>query len=78
MNFITAPNCVIFSAILASAAVPLVMNPVVLLEKKKDGTVRPWKFQGKHKDGSLRVDVPLESLHTVSESWPNAWEQLDD
>ncbi|KNZ50432.1 hypothetical protein VP01_442g1 [Puccinia sorghi] len=64
LNFITAPNCVIFSAILASAAVPLVMNPVVLLEKKKDGTVRPWKFQGKHKDGSLRVDVPLESLHT--------------
>jgi len=63
LNFITAPNCVIFSAILASAAVPLVMNPVVLLEKKKDGTVRPWKFQGKHKDGSLRVDVPLESLH---------------
>jgi len=63
LNFITAPNCVIFSAILASAAVPLVMNPVVLLEKKKDGTVRPWTFQGKHKDGSLRVDVPLESLH---------------
>jgi len=63
LNFITAPNCVIFSAILASAAVPLVMNPVMLLEKKKDGTVRPWKFQGKHKDGSLRVDVPLESLH---------------
>ncbi|POW05747.1 hypothetical protein PSTT_09536, partial [Puccinia striiformis] len=63
LNYITAPNCLIFSAILASAAVPLVMNPVVLLEKKKDGTVRPWKFQGKHKDGSLRVDVPLESLH---------------
>ncbi|PLW25342.1 hypothetical protein PCANC_24943 [Puccinia coronata f. sp. avenae] len=63
LNFITAPNCVIFSAILASAAVPLVMNPVVLLEKKRDGTLRPWRLQGKHKDGSLRVDVPLESLH---------------
>jgi hypothetical protein len=42
------------------------MNPVVLLEKKRDGTLRPWRFQGKHKDGSLRVDVPLESLHIVS------------
>ncbi|KNZ63082.1 hypothetical protein VP01_1190g2 [Puccinia sorghi] len=63
LNYITAPNCVIFSAILASAAVPLVMNPVVLLEKSRDGKVRPWQFQGKHKDGSLRVDVPLESLH---------------
>ncbi|KAA1089655.1 hypothetical protein PGT21_026173 [Puccinia graminis f. sp. tritici] len=63
LNYTTAPNCVIFSAILASAAVPLVLNPVVLLEKSKDGKVRPWQFQGKHKDGSLRVDVPLESLH---------------
>lgn len=63
LNYITAPNCVIFSAILASAAVPLVLNPVVLLEKTKDGQVRPWQFQGKHKDGSLRMDVPLESLH---------------
>ncbi|MBW0491658.1 hypothetical protein O181_031373 [Austropuccinia psidii MF-1] len=64
LNHITAPNCVIFSAVLASAAVPLVMHPVVLLEKTKDGKVRPWQFQGKHKDGSLRVDVPLESLHS--------------
>ncbi|KAI9623678.1 hypothetical protein H4Q26_014405 [Puccinia striiformis f. sp. tritici PST-130] len=51
------------SAILASAAVPLILNPVVLLEKSKNGKVRPWQFQGKHTDGSLRVDVPLESLH---------------
>lgn len=63
LNYITAPNCVIFSAVLASAAVPGVLNPVVLLEKTKDGKLRPWQFQGKHKDGSLRVDVPLESLH---------------
>ncbi|WAQ90145.1 hypothetical protein PtA15_12A131 [Puccinia triticina] len=63
LNYTTAPNCVIFSAILASAAVPMVLNPVVLLDKGKDGQVRPWQLQGKHKDGSLRVDVPLESLH---------------
>lgn len=63
LNYFTAPNCVIFSAILASAAVPFVMSPVVLLDKKRDGSVRPWGLQGKHKDGSLRVDVPLESLH---------------
>ncbi|KAI7946083.1 hypothetical protein MJO29_012471 [Puccinia striiformis f. sp. tritici] len=63
LNYTTAPNCVIFSAILASAAVPLILNPVVLLEKSKNGKVRPWQFQGKHTDGSLRVDVPLESLH---------------
>jgi len=25
--------------------------------------VKPWQFQGRHKDGSLRVDIPLQSLH---------------
>lgn len=37
----------------------------MLLEKKKDGSLKPWEFQGRHKDGSLRVDIPLESLHLV-------------
>lgn len=26
---------------------------------------RRWEFQGKHKDGSLRVDIPLHSLHLL-------------
>jgi hypothetical protein len=45
--------------VIASAAVPGILNPVVLMTKTKDGVVHPWEFQGKHKDGSLRVDIPL-------------------
>lgn len=47
--------------VIASAAVPGILNPVVLMTKTKDGVVHPWEFQGKHKDGSLRVDIPLRA-----------------
>ncbi|KAK8226617.1 acyl transferase/acyl hydrolase/lysophospholipase [Phyllosticta capitalensis] len=62
-NYITAPDCVIWSAVLASAAVPGILNPVVLMKKKKDGTLEPYSFGHKWKDGSLRTDVPLKALN---------------
>ncbi|KAG7096913.1 hypothetical protein E1B28_004317 [Marasmius oreades] len=63
LNYITAPDCVIWSALLASAAVPGILNPVVLMQKLKDGTIIPWEFSSKFKDGSLRVDIPIQSLN---------------
>lgn len=33
------------------------------MTKDRKGNVKPWQFQGRHKDGSLRVDIPLQSLH---------------
>lgn len=54
LNYITAPDTVIWSALLASAAVPGILNPVVLLQKLKDGRVVPWNWGTKFKDGSLR------------------------
>ncbi|SCV73625.1 BQ2448_6055 [Microbotryum intermedium] len=65
LNYLTAPDCVIYSASIASSAVPGVMNPVVLLQKDREGKVKPWEFGGKHKDGSLRVDIPLQALHLL-------------
>lgn len=65
LSYVTAPDCVIYSAVIASAAVPGILNPVVLLIKRKDGSIAPWEFQGKHKDGSLRSDIPLHSLHLL-------------
>lgn len=65
LNYITAPDCIIYTACIASAAVPGILNPVVLLTKQRDGTIAPWEFGGKHKDGSLRVDIPLHSLHLL-------------
>lgn len=56
-NYLTAPNCVIWSAVLASAAVPGILNPVVLMLKTRDGTLAPYSFGHKWKDGSLRTDV---------------------
>ncbi|GAA5927972.1 hypothetical protein JCM3775_002778 [Rhodotorula graminis] len=65
LNYLSAPDCVIYTAVIASAAVPGILNPVVLLTKDKDGKLHPWEFQGKHKDGSLRVDIPLQALHML-------------
>lgn len=62
-NYITAPDCVVWSAVLASAAVPGILNPVVLMKKNRDGTLSPYSFGHKWKDGSLRTDIPLKALN---------------
>ncbi|KAH8726980.1 patatin-like phospholipase domain-containing protein [Phaeosphaeriaceae sp. PMI808] len=62
-NYITAPDCVVWSAVLASAAVPGILNPVVLMKKNKDGSLSPYSFGHKWKDGSLRTDIPLKALN---------------
>lgn len=63
-NHITAPDCVIWSALLASSAVPGILNPVVLMMKDRDGELVPFSFGTKFKDGSLRTDIPVEALNT--------------
>ncbi|KAH3674706.1 hypothetical protein WICMUC_003122 [Wickerhamomyces mucosus] len=64
-NHITSPNCVIWSALLASSAVPGVLNPVVLMMKDpKTGKLSSFSFGKKFKDGSLRTDIPIEALNT--------------
>ncbi|KIW02730.1 uncharacterized protein PV09_06164 [Verruconis gallopava] len=62
-NYLTAPDCVIWSAVLASAAVPGILNPVVLMKKTKTGKLEPYSFGHKWKDGSLRTDIPLKALN---------------
>lgn len=65
LNYVTAPHCVITTAIIASAAVPGILNPVVLMQKLP-GTneLAPYSFGAKWKDGSLRTDIPTQALHT--------------
>ena len=63
LNYMTAPDTLIWSALLASAAVPGILNPVVLMQKLKDGTIVPWNWGSKFKDGSLRcVPHPTPTL----------------
>jgi predicted acylesterase/phospholipase RssA len=54
LNYITASDTVIWSAMLATAAVPGIVNPVVLMQKLKNGQLVPWNWGSKFKDGSLR------------------------
>jgi predicted acylesterase/phospholipase RssA len=63
LNHLTAPDCCIFSAVLASAAVPGILNPVVLMTRTRNGTIAPYSFGNKWKDGSLRTDIPLRALN---------------
>lgn len=63
-NYLTSPDCVIWSAVLASAAVPGILNPVVLMMKNADGSLAPYSFGHKWKDGSLRTDIPIKALNT--------------
>ncbi|KAG9104474.1 hypothetical protein FRC06_002130 [Ceratobasidium sp. 370] len=65
LNHLTAPDCLIWSAIIASAAVPGILNPVVLMHKTKTGAIVPWNYGSRFKDGSLRVDIPLQSLNLL-------------
>ncbi|KAF7332233.1 Patatin-like phospholipase domain-containing protein [Mycena kentingensis (nom. inval.)] len=64
LNYLTSPDTLIWSALLASAAVPGILPPVVLMQKLRDGSAVPWNWGSRFKDGSLRVDVPLQALHT--------------
>jgi predicted acylesterase/phospholipase RssA len=63
-NYLTSPDCVIWSAVMASAAVPGILNPVVLMKKNPDGTLAPYSFGHKWKDGSLRTDIPVKALNS--------------
>lgn len=63
LNHVTAPDCCIFSAVLASAAVPGILHPVVLMARPRVGPIAPYSFGHKWKDGSLRTDIPLRSLN---------------
>lgn len=71
VNHLTSPDCVIWSAVLASAAVPGILNPIILMKKIKytdsEGNpkerLEPYSFGHKWKDGSLRTDIPLRALN---------------
>ncbi|CCG80650.1 Patatin-like phospholipase domain-containing protein SPAC1786.01c [Taphrina deformans PYCC 5710] len=63
INYLTAPDTVIWSALLASAAVPGILKPVPLMQKDQNGKLSPYNFGNKWKDGSLRSDVPIFALN---------------
>jgi predicted acylesterase/phospholipase RssA len=64
LNYITAPDVVINTAVSASSAIPGVVNAVELLMKTPDGNLVPFHGAGKKwRDGSLQADIPEKELH---------------
>ena len=65
-NYLTAPDCVIWSAVLASAAVPGLLPPVVLMNKNlHTDELTPFSLGTRWRDGSLRTDIPLRALNNL-------------
>lgn len=64
LNYKTSPDVVIWSAILASSALPLFFEPGMLYRKDGAGNISEWKStpSGTWVDGSIERDVPIETL----------------
>ncbi|KAJ2230350.1 hypothetical protein H4R99_005185 [Coemansia sp. RSA 1722] len=66
LNYVTAPNVVIWSAVLASACLPGILQPMVLLRKARDGKIVPYTDSGMlWRDGSFRNDIPGSDLRAM-------------
>ncbi|KAF7170174.1 hypothetical protein CNMCM5623_002689 [Aspergillus felis] len=64
LNYITAPNVMIWSAVAVSCSVPLVFTPFVLMAKDPlTGEAVPWTdFHKGYIDGSVDGDLPMTRL----------------
>lgn len=64
LNYITAPDVVIWSAVAASCSVPGVYQAATILAKDRaDGELRPWDDEaGSWIDGSVDNDLPMARL----------------
>ncbi|RZF55911.1 DUF3336 domain-containing protein [Acinetobacter halotolerans] len=62
LNALTAPNVLVWSAVLASCAVPVLFPPVKLTSKRYDGQHTPYLANTKWVDGSMRSDFPQEKM----------------
>ena len=77
LNYLTAPHICVYSAAVASCAIPGVFDAVSLMVKEPDGTLRPeyeWSRGGhmsthdisntvaNYSDGSIENDLPMQQL----------------
>lgn len=62
MNELTSPYLLLWSAVLASCAVPVLFPPVTLTTKDADGHYVPYMPLKKWVDGSVKGDLPRQRL----------------
>ena len=63
-NYLTTPQMLVWSACVASCAIPGVYEPVELMAKNRNGDTVPYFRSGGHKwtDGGLQEDLPQRRL----------------
>ncbi|KAJ9084219.1 Lipase 5, variant 3 [Entomophthora muscae] len=63
LNYMTAPNVLIWSAVAASCSVPLVFDSNSIYAKDRNGKIVPWNPTGSRWiDGSVESDLPMNKL----------------
>lgn len=63
MNYLTAPNALIWSAAVASCSVPFFFEPFEIVSKDHRGDIVPWHPGSRRwTDGSLHADLPMQRL----------------
>jgi predicted acylesterase/phospholipase RssA len=63
LNHKSTPDVIIWSAILASSAMPNIIQPVELLAKDREGRIRPFHVHGKTwTDGTIKNDIPVKEI----------------
>lgn len=63
LNYLTAPNVMIWSACAASCAIPFIYGATNLFCKDSDGQTRPYTLMNrKFLDGSIGQDLPMNKL----------------
>lgn len=65
LNYLTAPNVLIWSAVVTSCAVPAFFQPCTLYSKNSEGEIIPWTTSHEDEmwiDGSVENDIPQQRL----------------
>ncbi|KAF9433989.1 hypothetical protein BGZ76_008730 [Entomortierella beljakovae] len=63
LNYLTAPNVLIWSAVATSCAAPFIYNSAPLIAKNRNGEEVPWNPSRYHWiDGSVENDLPMNRL----------------
>ncbi|EGR33468.1 patatin-like phospholipase family protein, putative [Ichthyophthirius multifiliis] len=63
LNFLSAPNVLIASAVCCSCGIPYIYGPSDLLCKNEKGQIEKYLYQGnKFLDGSIAMDLPMNRL----------------
>jgi len=67
LNYLTAPNVVVWSAAIASCAIPGCFKPVELMIKTETGEIKPYymsQLRGNFRfiDGSVACDLPMQRM----------------